>query len=234
MDALLDFFRGPVFRFALAIMILGLIRVLFLDLFNLVVAYRRAGDKTMPWGYIRRRTFRWLFPFRQVFVNRPFYSIFSMLFHVGLLAVPFFLFAHVNLWREAVGFGWPTLPKEVADWLTLGTIVCAVALVIGRIAYKASRFISRKQDFLWPVLLLVPFISGYACANLGLSATVYQVSMLIHIIAGELIFVLLPFTKIAHCILLPLSQIVSGVAWRFPAETDELVATTLNKKGAPV
>ena len=49
-----------------------------------------------------------------------------------------------------------------------------------------------------------------------------------------LIFMLLPFTKIAHCVLMPYSQIINGLAWRFPADTDEAVCTTLNKKGAPV
>jgi nitrate reductase gamma subunit len=234
MEALLEFARGPLFRLALAIMILGLLRILALDLVAAVAAYRRAGDKTLPWNYIIRRTLRWLFPFRQVFVNRPFYSISSMLFHVGLLIVPLFLFAHVNLWRSVLGFGWPTLPKGIADWMTLATVVFAIALVVGRIAFKASRFISRKQDFLWPLLLLIPFVSGYACANLGLGATVYRMSMLIHILAGELIFILLPFTKIAHCVLMPFSQVISNIAWKFPADTDDLVCTTLNKKGAPV
>jgi nitrate reductase gamma subunit len=58
--------------------------------------------------------------------------------------------------------------------------------------------------------------------------------MLVHVLSGELIFVLLPFTKIAHCVLMPLSQLVSTLAWKFPARVDEDVAETLDKKGAPV
>jgi len=234
MEALLDFARGPLFRLSLAVMLLGLARIFILELFALWEAYRRAGDKTIPWGFVGRRTVRWMFPVKHVFVNRPVYSVLSILFHVGLILVPLFLYAHVELWRSGLGFGWWTLSKGVADALTIITIVTAAGLVIGRLSSAASRFISRKQDYLWPLLLLVPFISGYLCAQAGVSAGTYKLMMLIHVFSGELIFVLLPFTKIAHCVLQPLSQVIAAVAWRFPADTDDDICTTLNKKGAPV
>jgi hypothetical protein len=58
--------------------------------------------------------------------------------------------------------------------------------------------------------------------------------MLLHVLSGNLVFLLIPFTKIAHCVLMPLSQFVITIAWRFPPDTDDRVCTTLNKKGAPV
>ena len=234
METMLDFARGPLFRFSLAIMLLGLLRVVVLDLSAAVIAYWRAGDKSLPWKLIIRRTLRWLFPVNRLLINRPVYSVFSVLFHIGLLIVPVFLFAHVSLWKETLGFGWPTLSKVWADWMTLGTIGFALALLIGRIASRESRFLSRKQDYLWPMVLLIPFLTGYLCANLGLGPTVYRLSMLIHILAGETIFVLMPFTKVAHCVLMPFSQLISNLAWKFPPAAEEPVTATLNKKGAPV
>ena len=106
--------------------------------------------------------------------------------------------------------------------------------LVARIASRESRFLSRAQEFFWPPLIVLPFITGYACANWALGPTAYQLSMLLHLLSAELIFVLLPFTMIAHCVLMPFSQIVSNLAWRFPAETDDDVCATLNKKGAPV
>jgi nitrate reductase gamma subunit len=234
MNELLDFARGPLFRFSLAVMLLGLVRIIALDLVAAYQAYRRAGDKKLPWGFITNRTLRWLFPVNRVMTTRPIYSLLSILFHIGLLLVPLFLFAHIELWRGVLGFGWPALPKVWADWLTLLTIVAAAGLIVGRITSRASRFISRKQDFLWPVLLLIPFISGYVCANLAVAPNVYRFSMLLHVLSAELIFVLLPFTKIAHCVLMPLSQFISSLAWKFPPDTDDDICTTLGKKGAPV
>ena len=84
------------------------------------------------------------------------------------------------------------------------------------------------------MVLLIPFLTGYLCANLGLGPTVYRLSMLIHILAGETIFVLMPFTKVAHCVLMPFSQLISNLAWKFPPAAEEPVTATLNKKGAPV
>jgi nitrate reductase gamma subunit len=232
--ALIDFAGGPLFRFCFALMVLGLLRILILEVWGAVEAHRRAGDPKMPWGLAIRRTLQWLFPVKRGLNQRPIYSVISIIFHVGLILVPLFLYAHVQLWKGALGFGWFTLSEPLADVLTVTTIIGAVALLIGRIGSRTSRFLSRKQDYLWPLLLLVPFVTGYVCANLGVGAGAYQTFMLIHILAGNLILLLLPFTKIAHCVLMPFSQFVMTIAWRFPAETDDKVCTTLGKKGAPV
>jgi len=234
MEAWLEFAKGPLFRLCFAVLILGLFRILFLDVWGIYKAYRKAGDKNLPWKLILSRGFEWFFPVNKVARNRPVYSMFSILFHIGLLIVPIFLFAHVKLWEESVGLSWITLPYSWVYWLTISTIVFAIALVIGRIFNKSSSFLSRKQDYLWPVLLLIPFVTGFVCANLNVSPANYHFFMLMHVLSGNLIFVLIPFTKIAHCVLMPLSQVVCNIAWRFPPDTDEAVCITLNKKGAKV
>lgn len=234
MDALLEFATGPLFRLTFAIMVLGLIRILVLDLIGMVEAYRRAGDKTIPWALTLGRTIEWIFPVKRVINHRPIYSIIAILFHIGLLITPLFLFAHVQRWRSGLGFGWWTLSPGLADILTLATIALGILLFLGRVGSRNARALSRKQDYLWPLVLIVPFVTGYVCANLGVSPTVYRLSMLVHVLSGELIFVLIPFTKIAHCVLMPFSQVVSTLAWKFPAHVDDDVCTTLNKKGASV
>lgn len=234
MEGFLDFARGPLFRLTFAIMVLGLLRVLLLDLWGMAEAYYKAGDKKIPWGLTISRTVEWVVPVKRLTNNRALYSIASILFHIGLILVPLFLFAHVALWEGTLGFGWWTLPKAWADWLTISTIAFALALLMGRVFSRPARGLSRKQDYIWPILLIIPFITGYICANMAISPSTYRAFMLVHVLSGELIFVCLPFTKIAHCVLQPLSQFVSVIAWKFPAETDDEVGTTLNKKGAPV
>lgn len=234
MDAWLSFARGPLFRFSLAVLILGLARILILDIWAAREAYRKAGDKSVPWKLIFSRGLEWFFPVRRVFRNRPLYSVFSILFHIGLLLVPIFLFAHIQLWGKAIGLSWPALPHRVAQWLTISTVVFAVALIVGRALSRSSSFLSRRQDYLWPVILLVPFVTGFVCAHMNVSPAAYRASMLIHVFSGDLIFILIPFTKIAHCVLMPLSQMICTLAWKFPPDTDDAVCTTLDKKGAPV
>ena len=234
MEALLEFARGPLFRVTFALMVLGLLRILVLDIWGLIEAVRKAADKNMPWGLAFSKTLGWLFPIQRVGAKRPLYSIISIIFHIGMIITPIFLFAHVSLWKEGVGFGWFTLDKSWADILTIVTIVAGLMLFLGRLITVESRFISRKQDYLWPLLIIVPFVTGLVCAQLTVSPVVYGYCMLIHVLSAELIFVLLPITKIAHCVIMPLSQFIITVAWRFPDNTDDAVCTTLNKKGAPV
>lgn len=234
MEHVLDFARGPLFRFTFAIMILGLARSIILTVWNIVQAWREAGDKQMPLGDVVVQTLRWLLPFGTLFQTRPVFSFISVLFHIGLLITPIFLYAHVQLVADTLGFAWPTLPHNVAHILTALTIVTAILLVLGRVLVHQSSFLSRKQDILWPPLLAIPFATGLACAWMTLPPAVYQWSMLIHVLSAELIFVLIPFTKIAHCVLLPFSQLISVLGWKFPADSGEKVAVALNKKGMPI
>lgn len=234
MDSLLLFARGPLFRLCFVIMLLGLARILFLDMWEARRAYLKAGDRKMPWKLIISRTWEWIFPVKRVLRNRQVYSFFSILFHIGLIIVPVFLYAHISLWKDSVGISWPALPYWWAFGLTLSTIIFAAALLIERSFVKSIRSLSRGQDYWWLILLLIPFVTGVVCANLKIGAGLYQFLMLVHVLSADLIFVLVPFTKIAHCVLAPFSQVIDALAWKFPAETDEVICETLNKKGAPV
>ena len=227
---LIEFCRGPLFRLTFLIMVFGLLRIIILDLWGAVNAYRRAGDKSLPWGAAISKTIQWLFPVRHAFTRRPVYSLVSILFHIGLIAVPIFLSAHVRLWENSTGLSWWTLPHGWADALTLLTIACGILLFIGRTSSATSRFLSRKQDYLWPVLLMIPFLTGYVCASMTMSPTVYQVCLLTHLVSAELIFVLIPFSKIAHCVIMPLSQFIIALAWKFPAHVNEPIAKALQEE----
>ena len=234
MDSFLNFARGPLFRLCFTVMILGLLRIIFLDIFRAYIAYRKAGDKVMPWKLIFSRSMEWFFPIKRIGHNRPFFSIISILFHIGLILVPIFLFAHIQLWKESVGLSWIALPFYWAYWLTISTIVFGLALFLIRIFNKSSSYISRKQDFLWPLMLVIPFVTGFLCSHLNVSPQQYESFMLVHVLSADIIFILIPFTKIAHCVLMPLSQVVCALAWKFPPEMDDAICTTLNKKGAKV
>ncbi|MBN2227710.1 MAG: hypothetical protein JW763_10130 [candidate division Zixibacteria bacterium] len=234
MQELLDFARGPLFRLTIALMVLGLLRVLILDIWGAITAYRRAGDRQLAWGDALRKTIAWLFPVKRVFTKRPIYSLCSILFHIGLILVPVFFLGHVQLWKSSIGLSWWTLPEFWADLLTVTTVVFGLTLILGRVGSAQARYLSRKQDYLWIPLLILPFITGYICTNMVLSPNWYVILMLIHVVSAEVIFVFLPFTKIAHCVLMPLSQFILALAWKFPARVDDKICTTLNKKGAPV
>ncbi|MBM2816278.1 MAG: nitrate reductase [Ignavibacteria bacterium] len=232
MDSLLEFAKGPLFRFSFAVMILGLIRVFILSLINGFEAKSKAKDKVIPKNFVTKLTLGFILPIR-AFRVKPVYSFISILFHIGLLLTPILLFDHALLFDNSIGFSWLniSLSGTIASNLTLFTISAGILLIILRISDKKSRFISRKQDFLWPLLLLVPFITGYVCGNVVISPLTYKTFLTIHILSGDLIFILIPLTKIAHCVLLPISQWITARAWKFVPEAGENIEKILGKEG---
>ncbi len=234
MEAWIDFGRGPLFRLAFSLMVLGLLRVLVNTIIGVAEALRRNSDRIMAWREIGKQTLGWLFPAGRLWRKRPVYGTVSVLFHFGLLVAPLFLAAHVLLWARAVGFAWPAVPQKAADWLTLATIATGLGLFLGRLASANARALSRLQDYFWPVLLVIPFATGYICSNATIGPKPYQTMMLIHVYTADLIMLMIPFTKIAHCVLAPLSQLVTAVSWKFVPGAGDRVAATLGFAERPV
>ncbi len=233
METWIEFGRGPLFRIAFSLMLLGLLRSVVLTAIGIAEAYRQSPDKIVSWREVRRQTISWLFPVTRLWRQRPVYSTVSFLFHVGLLMVPPFLFAHVLLWKRSTGFAWFAIPQSLANYLTVIVIVAGMALFLSRVFDAKSRKLSRLQDFAWPLLLVVPFITGFLCTNVAIGPKTYQSLMLVHVYMANLIMLLIPFTKIAHCVLAPLSQLVTAIAWKFPAGAGDRVAATLGYADRP-
>ena len=122
MESFLEFAKGPLFRITFLIMILGLLRHLILIIFGMIQAVRKANDPVPPFSAPLKKltiqTIDWLFPINHL-KSRKLYSIASIFFHIGLILVPIFLFAHIQLWRKGIGFGWPAIGQELLDILTL-------------------------------------------------------------------------------------------------------------------
>jgi len=214
-------------------MILGLARILILTALGIQEAYRRSPDRIVNWKDLRHQTLAWLFPLGRLWTQRPFYSLLSFFFHVGMIVTPLFLASHILLWRNAVGFGWPALPQGWANWLTLIAIFTGVGLFLGRVLDPAARQLSRLQELLWPLLIVTPFVTGYVASNAVIAPHRYQEMMLVHIYTGDVIMLMIPFTKMAHCVLMPLSQLVTGIAWKFPAGAGDRVVVTLGVSDRP-
>ena len=214
-------------------MVLGLIRHMILTVIGIRRMVDRAGHPTLPYGTVLKATLLWLFPFNKM-NNRIGYSILSIVFHVGLMVTPIFLSAHILLWKRGIGLSWWGLPGNLADTLTVITIAACIGLFIGRVANRHSRYISRFQDFTLLILLGLIFISGFIAGRPELNPFPYRAMMLVHVMCGNITFVLLPFTKLAHAVLLPTTQLISEAAWHFPAASGVHVAEALQKEAQQV
>ena len=232
----LEWARGPVFRACFLIMVLGLIRVFALTAVATFKLVRRskANGREIPWGDIVVATLKWLLPIRRGLQGRGLFSLTSMVFHVAIIVTPIFLGAHIMLWERGLGISWPAIGNLAADYLTLIAIVAGLALFVERVASRDSRSISRAQDFLLPLLIVIPFATGYLAMHPAINPFGYDGTMFVHVMSGNLLFLVMPFTKISHVALFPATQLVSEIGWHLQPGAGRKVALALGKEDEPI
>jgi nitrate reductase gamma subunit len=233
MDVWLSWAKGPLFWTALIFMLLGLFRQLGLTIWEGFRAYRRAGDKSVPLAGVVVTTLEWLLPFKQL-RKRWLYSLTTLLFHVGVILVPLFLAGHIKLWEAALGVSWPALSNPLATTLTLIVVGAALAVVVQRAATRESRSLSRFQDYALPLLIIVPFLSGFLVMHPAWNPFSRDPVLLVHVLSADLLIFLVPVTKLIHMALLPFTQLISQLAWHFPPDAGERVAVTLGKENEAI
>ena len=236
MEQWLEWARGPVFRACFVIMLLGLARAVVLNtvsILSLIYESRKKG-REVPWSPVLKATLQWMFPVKKGFEARAVFSITSMLFHLCIIVTPIFLGAHILLWKRGLGISWPAISNLAADYLTLLAIVTGVALIAQRVGASASRAISRAQDYFLPVLLVVPFVTGYLAMHPHLNPFGYNGTMFVHVMSANLIFLLIPFTKMSHVALFPGTQLVSEMGWHLKAGAGQQVAIALGKENESI
>ena len=233
MDLWIETARGPLFRIALTIMLLGLGYRVVVVVSQIAIAWFRAADRRLPGKDIVAATLGWLMPVH-LLRSRPLYSAASFLFHVGVIVVPLFLVGHAALLAGILPRSWPTLNSTVADGLTLACLAALVVLLMGRVAVKSARKLTRAQDVLILVALLMTVLFGFLAAHPTQSPFDARAMLLFHILGGNLVLVLMPTTKIAHCVLYPFTQLLFQLGWHFPAATGRHVAVALAKEDEPI
>jgi len=230
---LIEWARGPLFRAALVFMVLGLLRHVFLTLWEMARIMHRAGDKVIPWRQVAVATLRWLFPTGHI-KNRLVFSLTTLGFHVSIMLVPLFLAGHIALWERATGLSWPALPNSLADALTVAAAVTAALLVLERASARDSRHLRRFQDYALPLIIAVPFVSGFLVMHPGWNPFSYEAALLVHVLSGDFLLIVIPLTKLSHMILLPMTQLVSELSWHFPPDAGSKVAAVLGKEKEPI
>jgi len=229
MEYWLEWAKGPVFIFSFTFMVLGLARHLALTLREIGKAWRRAGDKALPYRQIWQSTLEWLLPVRKMAQNTLF-SLTSIVFHIAILIVPVFLAGHIALWYRSLGLSWPAIPNALADVLTIVAVTAAVALVLQRLSAKTTRSLSRFQDYVLPLVIALPFISGFLAMHPDYNPFQYSSVLFVHVMSANLLMILMPLTKLTHVLLLPGVQLVTELGWHWPPDAGSKVAATLGKE----
>ncbi len=148
--------------------------------------------------------YRWLTPLgSRSWRTQPFMATGFFFFHVGAVIVPIFLAGHNVILQERFGFSLPVLPMCVADALTILAIIGLGMLALRRIALSEVRILTSPYDWFILALSAAPFITGFiARMHMG----DYDFWLLAHILTGELMLILAPFTKLSHIVLFFMSR----------------------------
>jgi hypothetical protein len=231
MDLLLTFARGPLFTAAILFMVLGLTRHVVLRTRDLIRVIRRTPKRDVPWRQVAASSAAWIVPVKAVVRQVPLLSLASVAMHAGFILVPLFLASHNRLWTRAFGFSLPSMSMGAADVLTLVTLFAGLTMLLVRIFRKAARDLSRLWDYVLLLIVLTPFASGYLAVHPESAPLSYRTLMLIHVLSADLLFMLMPTTKLAHVVLFPFDRLSGDIFWRLVPGAGDRVAEAL--RGSP-
>lgn len=127
----------------------------------------------------------------------PVMAVVTTVFHLLLIATPILLLAHNLMIEMAWGISPPSLSEGVTDVLTVGIMGFCLFFFLRRIFSTRVRALSTPYDFLLLLIVFLPFITGFIAYHQFFA---YKTVVLIHILAGELMLVCIPYTKLVHMV----------------------------------
>jgi nitrate reductase gamma subunit len=223
---LLEFARGPALWISLVVLVAG-------SLWRVVVILRlgRKPDLSEPRSTrllagAMRGIFARMIP-RREFRDRGRLGVWNgYVYHAGLAVIVFGYLPHIAFVERLTGIAWPALPEPVVYvWVGL-TFVSLFLALFERLTDPVRRLLSGFDDyFSWAVVLL-PLATGMIAIHQSYAPgaapapPLYPLPVAIHLLSVELLFLWLPFGKLAHAFLVFASRGVTGAA--------------LARKGAPM
>ena len=232
MEQWIDFAKGPLFALTFMIMILGLLRLVVIQVYTLITGKGRRL-RNAPWRKILVETASWVVPVKHLIPGTKFFSIVSFLFHIGIIMVPLFLADHIALWEKFFGFNLPEIGYGLADYLTIFTIACILLLFGYRTFSQRIRSMSMRSDYNILILVFMPFVTGFLASHPSINPVSWEAMFLLHVLSAELLFVVIPFTKLAHIVLFFFDRI-SGLHWQLRPGAGDKVAEALFGEEAKV
>lgn len=207
MHSFINFIMGPMVWISFLIFFIGVVFRLF-QVIKMVNAKENFIYTYLSFKYSFRSIFAWLIPFLPVSTRKSpvFYGI-SYIFHLLLFLTPIFLLAHVALLEESMQWSWFTLNDSLADVLTLIIIFSLIFFMIRRVVVPEVKFLTNLLDFLFILIVALPFVTGFLAYHQFFA---YKWMVIAHVISGELMIILIPFTRFFHMFMAPLTRAYTG------------------------
>ena len=212
---MVDFIRGQLISIALIIFVLGLI-------FQLIQFFRLTKKK--EWLYPpleikseKKSAGQWISSCFDslngtLWKTDPLVTIVTSVFHVFLIGVPIFLLGHNLLLDQSWGLRLWSLPESMTDVLTLVVLICLAFFLARRLFLARVRTITTLYDYVILLIAVAPFLTGYFAYHQWFH---YETVMTIHILAGEVMLITIPFTKLGHMLFFFLYRFFIGNEYSF-------------------
>ncbi len=154
--------------------------------------------------YALRSISHWIIPFMSVNSRRqPVMTIVTFLFHICLILTPLFVSAHIILVKEAWNISWWYLPDAVADVVAFVVVGACLYFAGRRLLKPEVAYLTTAADFGLLALVAAPFLTGIWAYHQWSGA---EVMLLVHILSGELLLAVIPFTRLSHALFFPLTR----------------------------
>jgi nitrate reductase gamma subunit len=154
--------------------------------------------------YALRSIFHWIIPFGSVNMRKhPVMTLVAFSFHICLIAVPIFLFAHIILWKESWNISWWFLSDATADFMALIVIGSCIFFLVRRIVLPEVKYLTTVSDYVILAIVAAPFITGFWTYHQFFG---YKVMGIIHILSGEIMLAAIPFTRLSHMFFFPVTR----------------------------
>lgn len=211
--AILEFTRGPLFQAALLIFIAGMVY----RLVNVVLlGWQR--DRTPARGsklagvaksYLKGLLILPFWPWVQgTFRRNPIMYIAGGLFHLGLFVVIFLGTAHMLVWKSLLGFGWPTLPLPIVDWLAVVGMAAMLVLLVNRLVNPVLKLLTGPAEILNWLFVFLPMVSGYILTHHLFFP--YEMAYSLHMLTICVMLIWIPFSRISHFMFYFFSRTIHG------------------------
>jgi nitrate reductase gamma subunit len=207
MNSFIAFIMGPMVWISVIIFLGGLL-IRFLAIVWSVRQKEPYIFSYLTFRHSLRSIGAWLIPFFPKSTRlRPVYYGISYLFHILLFVIPLFLASHIVLINEAFQISWPALNDTVADWLTVGVIAALVFFAIRRQMVPEVKYLTGVTDYLLILVVLLPFVTGFLAYHQWFA---YRWMAVAHILSGELMLIIIPFSRFSHMLTAPLTRAYMG------------------------
>jgi nitrate reductase gamma subunit len=146
----------------------------------------------------------------------PAITIVTSVFHVFLIGVPIFLLGHNILLDQSWGLSLWSLPESITNVLTLVVLICVAFFLARRLFLSRVRVITTAYDYAILLIAAAPFLTGYFAYHQWFN---YDTVITLHILAGEIMLITIPFTKLGHMLFFFLYRFLIGSEYSFAMGT---------------